>query len=436
MASIVLGVFRFGAIKAKSNDDISLYADNIISFSGVIIDDPITDNNLVKFTVAVTNLTDSDKFIDGKILVITRKYPSFHYGNEILVDGIINIPYDSADFKYSNYLSRFGIYSVIKYPEIEIIQKFSGNFILSFLYNLKHLLVNVINRILPEPASAFLVGLLFGVKQNIPKDLLADFSTTGLTHIIALSGFNITIIAGALMSLMKRLPLKLRINLTILAIIAFVLLTGASPSVTRAAIMGMLILLATFLGRTSDITISLLLTAVVMIGINPKILFFDIGFQLSFLATVGIIYLHPILYDMLPKWLSVIRDFLSPTLSALFWVLPIIAFNFNSVSLIAPIANVLVLPLIPISMGLGFGALVLGLININLGILAGLIAWIPLKTIIFTTQLLANVPFAALDVFISQWMICVYYLVLIILMFYLYVRNVAKKQIAHLGANN
>lgn len=435
VASIVLGVFRFGSIRAKSNNDISLYADNDISFSGVIIDDPVIDDNLIKFTVAVKNLTNSNKFIDGKILVTTIKYPGFNYGNEVLINGIVNIPYDSAEFKYSNYLSRFGVYSVIRYPEIEIVKEFKGNFVLSFLYNLKHLLVDVINKILPEPTSAFLVGLLFGVKQNIPKDLLADFNTTGLTHIIALSGFNITIIAGALMVWLKRLPLKLRINFTILTIIAFVLLTGASPSVIRAAMMGVLILLATFLGRVSDITISLLLTAVVMIGFNPKILFFDIGFQLSFLATIGIIYLHPLLYQILPKWLFVVREFLSPTLSALFWVLPIIVFNFNSLSLITPIANVLVLPLVPISMGLGFGALVFGLININLGIFAGLIAWVPLKIIIFITQSLADIPFAALDVTIYKWMIGLYYLILIILMGYLYIKNVVKKQVIHLGSS-
>ncbi len=433
VASIILGVFRFGVIKNKSNNDISLYADNNISFSGIIIDDPMVDNNLIKFTVAVKNLPDSDRVVDGKILVTTRKYPDFHYGNEVLVNGVVNIPYDSDEFKYSNYLSRFGVYSVIRYPEIEIIQEFKGNFILSFLYNLKHILVNIINKILPEPLSAFLVGLLFGVKQNIPEGLLADFSTTGLTHIIALSGFNITIIAGALMVWMKRLPLKLRINFTILTIIAFVLLTGASPSVIRAAIMGVLILLTTFLGRTSDITISLLLTAVIMIGYNPKILFFDVGFQLSFLATIGIIYLHPMLYEILPKWLSIVRGVLSPTLSALFWVLPIIVFNFNSLSLIAPIANVLVLPLVPISMGLGFGALVFGLINIKLGVFAGLIAWVPLKIIIFITELLADIPFASLIVSIPHWAVGVYYLVLIILMVYLYIKNVVKKQTTYLG---
>lgn len=433
--SIILGIFRFGTIKTKSDNDISLYADSTISFSGTIVDDPVIDNNLIKFTVAVTDLIDSNQSVDGKILVTTRKFPNFYYGNKILVNGIVNIPYDSADFKYSNYLSRFGVYSVIRYPEIEVIQEFQGNFILSFLYDVKHLLVSTINKILPEPMAAFLVGLLFGVKQNIPEDLLTDFSTTGLTHIIALSGFNITIIAGALMVWMKRLPIKLRINFTIITIIAFVLLTGASPSVIRAAIMGILILLATFLGRTSDITISLLLTAVVMISLNPKILFFDVGFQLSFLATVGIIYLHPLLYQVLPKWLFIVREFLSPTLAALFWVLPIIVFNFNSLSIIAPIANVLVLPLVPISMGLGFGALVIGLININLGIFSGLIAWVPLKIIIFITQFLADMPFAALNVSISKWTISIYYLMLIILMVYLYIKNVVKKQATYLGSS-
>lgn len=434
VGSIIVGSFRFNFYNHRPLNDISAYTDEIISFSGTIIDDPQIDGNLIKFTVLAKSLNDSVNPIAGKILVKTRRYPAYQYGNVISVTGLVKQPYDSPDFKYSNYLSRFGVYSLMDYPEIVITKLFDANWFLSFLYNLKNSFVVIINKILPEPTASFLAGLLLGIRQNMPDELLESFRITGLTHIIALSGFNITIIAGALMSWFRFLPLRFRFVFIIMTIISFVLLTGASPSVTRAAIMGILILLSTLTGRLSDVTISLLLTAAIMIWHNPKILAYDIGFQLSFVSTIGIVYFHPLLVDLLPRWLNLIKGYLSPTLSALLFVMPIIVYNFSQISLIAPVANVLVLPLIPISMGLGFGAIVLGAVNLGLGSLAGLLAWVPLKMIIGVSQSLAQLPLASWPVSIDQfWWLIIYYLIIISLTIYLYVK---KKPFLPLGSRS
>jgi len=434
VGSIIVGSFRFNFYSVRPLNDISAYAGEIISFSGTIIDDPQIDGNLVKFTVLTQSLNDSVSPIAGKILIKTRKYPAYHYGNVISINGLIKQPYDSPDFKYSNYLSRFGVYSLMNYPDIIVTKPFDANWFLSFLYNLKNNFVVIINKILPEPTASFLAGLLLGIRRNMPNELLEWFKITGLTHIIALSGFNITIIAGALMSWFRFLPLRFRFIFIIMTIISFVLLTGASPSVTRAAIMGILILLSTLTGRLADVTISLLLTAALMIWYNPKILAYDIGFQLSFVSTIGIVYFHPLLVNLLPRWLDFIKEYLSPTLSALLFVMPIIVYNFSQISLIALLANVLVLPLIPISMGLGFGATILGVINLGLGSLAGLLAWVPLKMIISTTQLLAKLPLASWPVSVNQfWWLIIYYLIIISLTIYLYVK---KKPFLPLGSRS
>jgi len=424
LASVCIGNFKFGQSYQKPVDDISLYAGQEISLQGLIVDDPQIDGNLIKFTILVKGIENSDAKTSGKILVKTRKYPNYNYGNPISLNGLLKKPYDSDEFSYSNYLSRFGIYSTMDYPNISIIEPFSGNWFLASLYKLKNSCLSIINKILPEPTAAFLAGLLFGVRQNMPDDLLNNFKITGLTHIIALSGFNITIIAGALMSWLRFVPARARFVFTVLAIISFVLLTGASPSVTRAAIMGILILLAGSLGKISDITISLLLAAVVMLWVNPKILAFDIGFQLSFLSTLGIVYLHPLLSPRLPNFFTALKEYLSPTLSALIFVTPIIVYNFSSISLIAPISNILVLPLIPASMGLGFLATVVGFINLSLGSWLGWIAWIPLKIIISITNCLAKLPLASLDININSphWVI-IYYLIIGSITIYLYVHK-------------
>lgn len=417
IVTLVMGIFRFNLNTLKSNNDVSNFAGQEVTLEGIIADDPQVENELIKFSIAVRTVDNRDSV--GKVLISTRKFPMYYYGNFVKVRGNLKIPQKSKDFDYSKYLSRFGIYSTMDYPKIELAKPFEGNWFLSLLYKIKHYLINVINYILPEPAAAFLAGLLFGIRSNMPEELLDDFNIAGLTHIIALSGFNITIIAGALMNWLKYFPNKFRFILILFAIVSFVLLTGASPSVTRAAIMGMIILWAGIAGRLHDVTVSLLLAAAIMVLWNPKILIYDLGFQLSFLSTVGIIYLSPILDIFIAKKLGRINEFVSPTFSAIIFVLPIIAYNFGRISLVAPIANLFVLPFIPMTMALGFVAIILGLFSNLLGITIGLLAWVPMKLMISITEFIADFPFASISVNINHFVwVFAYYIILIILLIY------------------
>lgn len=420
VGAVVVGMYRFNISTLKSINNVSNFANREVIVEGVIVDDPQEDGELIKFALLAKSV-NGDGDVDGKILITTRKYPAYFYGNRIIATGFLKIPTQSSDFDYPAYLSRFGIYSTMQYPEIDMVESFAGNWFLSLLYQAKYHLISTVNSILPEPTAAFLAGLLFGIRSSMPKELLENFNITGLTHIIALSGFNITIIAGALMGWLKYLSARPKFILVVVAIISFVLLTGASPSVTRAAIMGIIILWAGLSGRLHDVAISLLLAAVVMALFNPKVLVYDIGFQLSFLSTIGIVYLFPILDALMSKRLGWIKEYLGTTLSAIIFVMPVIAYHFGRVSLIAPIANILVLPLIPVTMGLGFAAIALGLINQVLGTMVGLLAWVPLKISIMITDFLARVPFASIDMQLTHpgWVIA-YYIVLLGLMIYWY----------------
>ena len=152
-----------------------------------------------------------------------------------------------------------------------------------------------LEKLWPEPESSFMAGLLYGSKSGLPKELSNNFSRTGITHIIAVSGFNITIIASVLMTLAIAAGLDRRraFWLVVGAEIFFVVFTGLSASAVRAGVMGVLALTAQYIGRTSRIGNALAFTAAVMVLVNPYVLLYDAGFQLSFLATIGLVYVSP-----------------------------------------------------------------------------------------------------------------------------------------------
>jgi len=423
--AVVLGNWRLGIANRIATTDISWYTNQVVSMQGVIINDPQVSVDAVKFTVQVENITDQlNQPVSGKILVKAQRDMDYQYGNLITLMGKVKTISVEEQNSYAKYLSRFGIYATCDYPLIQIKNDFVGSMIWRWLYKTKHYFLKTIGNVLPEPTSGLLAGLLLGVSSVLPKNLLDGFNTTGLTHIVALSGFNISIVAGAVLGLLRWLPFKIRLSVAITVIWLFVLLTGAAPSAIRAALMGMLILLASLFGRLTDITVSLCLTAMVMVLVNPKILLGDIGFQLSFLATIGIIYLSPILEKLWWRWPNLFRSLMAPTMSALIFVTPIIAINFGRISLIAPFTNILVVPLIPPAMLLGFWAVIGGAIQADLGLVLGWIAWAPLKFIVAVADYFRNFPWASINVQISGgiWVVIYYAIISVFLIIY-YVRE-------------
>ena len=225
-----------------------------------------------------------------------------------------------------------------------------------------------ISKAFPEPQASYLKGLLVGARSTLPRDLKYAFARTGTSHLIALSGYNVSIIADNLNSLLGSFWLS------VLGIIFFILGTGASSSVVRAGIMGILALLARRYGHLFNAGRALLFAASVMIFVNPEILLADIGFQLSVLATAGLIVLSSPIARRL-TWLPLkfgIRDVASATLAAEIFTLPLIFYYFGRFSIFAPLVNVLVLVTIPATMFLGFLAALAGYISLYLSIVA---AW-------------------------------------------------------------
>lgn len=261
-----------------------------------------------------------------------------------------------------------------------------------------------ISRVLPSPEAPFLAGLLLGSRTSIPSSIVQAFQRTGTSHIVAVSGYNVTVVVTLIAAIVGMMPVPrtARLSMTLAAIIAFVILTGASASVVRAGIMGSIVLLCRFVGRVADVRHILLLTCVVMIVCNPAMIA-DIGFQLSVAATLGLIMLSDPFERRLqcvPQRFG-IRSSLSSTLAAIVMTQPLITLYFSQVALVAPLANMIVLPLIPVSMLAGFCIVIMSSLLSVIGPLVGWIAWLPLATVIALVCRGAQLPYASLP--LNEW---------------------------------
>lgn len=335
---------------------------------GIIADEPEFKNDRAKYILDYGQM---------KILIQSPKYPEYKYGDEILVKGRIEEPKNFAeDFNWKAYLAKDNIYLMVYNPQIEILAHNKGNRIYAALYKFKNKPENIFRENLPEPSASLLAGITLGSKSGIPEDVYEKFKATGTAHIVALSGYNISIIAwavmGAMMFFMAARNISFWISLAVIAL--FVLMTGASASVVRAAVMGVLVLIARREGRMYTATNALIFAGAMMVFLNPKILRFDVGFQLSFLATLGLIMLSPKLEEKLknaPKAFGA-KEALIATLSAQIFVLPLLIYQFGYFSPIGILVNVLILPAVPIAMFLGFAGAFAGLVS---PILAQIFLW-------------------------------------------------------------
>lgn len=417
------------------------YSESVL-VSGIISGEPDERSSNIKYEVKSqrVNINGVEKKVDGKFLVTINKYPSYHYGDLAEFSGNLKTPKDFSDFSYKDYLARYDIYSTMDYPQSRLLKERQGNLVYTWILAAKKSFQENISEILPEPHASFLSGLLLGTKKQIPAGLLEDFNKTGTTHIVAVSGYNITIIAFLIVGFLTFLGIHRywAFWFSVAGIMLFTALTGASASVARAAIMGILVLVANRLGRLSRATNALVFSGAIMLLINPKLLRFDIGFELSFLATIGLIFFSGIIENRIDvittkvntqiQGIKLIKDSLATTLAAQIFALPVIAYNFGQISIISPLANVLILPVIPLTMLVGFIGGALGFIWLLPAKLIGYLVWILLSYEIKVVEILGLIPLSSITIGKFSWVWVVgYYVIIAILYYYLKSRN--KKQL-------
>ncbi|MBP6884394.1 MAG: ComEC/Rec2 family competence protein [Candidatus Pacebacteria bacterium] len=396
-ASLV-GIVRMEFSKPATSGLLDQVGEKII-LRGVI-DAPETRTSGIQFSLDIG---------EEKVLVSTKKYTSLLYGDEVEVTGKLMKPENfmtdqGTEFDYISYLYKDDILYRMSYANVTVLSHGHGNRIVATLLPVRDWFLQGFNRVLPVRHADLLGGIVLGVKQNISQEFRNDLVTTGTIHIIALSGYNVTIIANALRGFFVDI-LGLSIRLAGMAgafcIVIFVVMTGLQSSAVRAGIMGLIGLFARTKGRTYDAFRALVFAGILMILWNPKYLVYDVSFQLSFLATLGIIFVTPILerkFSRIPKkviWFIPLRELMSVTLGAQIGVYPFILYKMGTLSIISLPANILILPAVPFAMGFGTLAGVLGSVSIALAHPFILITNGLLSYTIEIVKFFAKVPFAS-----------------------------------------
>lgn len=310
---------------------------------------------------------------NGNISVKLPSYPSFKYGDLINFSGKIEKP--PVD-EYADYLKKENISGTAAFLKTELVAENKGSKIKSNLFSLKNRAIANLQKTLPVESAAFMSGIILGERAEFSKELKTAMANSGTTHLVALSGYNISVI-GLAIGVMCGYFLSRRWTfvLSILLIFIFVLMTGAEASVVRAAVMGSILLLARQVGRIYSFRNAIVLAAFFMILENPRILNFDVGFQLSFVALLGLVYLAPAIENFFRlnkenDFFGVKENFLS-SFSAQLTVAPMLIFYFGSFSLTAIISNILILTFMPITMALGFILAGLGFISYYFSVVFG-----------------------------------------------------------------
>ena len=349
------------------------------------------------------------KYENTQILIDLPRYPEYQYGDVLEFDGNITDPRTIQtidNFNYGKYLLHQNTRGWAKNPQN--IQKIGekGNGVAKVIYHASQTFQDTLSKTLPEPYASFQIGLLFGNRSvQIPDSLTSAFNRTGTTHMVAVSGYNVTIIVSSLALCFALFSRRFSFWASLLVIVVFIVMTGASASVIRAGILGILVSWGRLEGRRINHIILLLFTASVMLLFNPYQIQNDISFQLSFLAFSGLVFVSTKIktLPLVNKLPSVIGAVFAETMGAQIMCLPILIYNFGMISLVAPLVNVLVLPFVPLAMFLGFLTGLSGLVWLKLGQFTGNLSWIVLKYILVIVESFSRFSWAAVLWKLSDW---------------------------------
>lgn len=350
----------------------------------------------------------------GYVLMTVPLYPAYHYGDLLKVRCNLQRPTPTSDFAYDKYLARFGILSQCGYAHVELMETNQGSTVLDYIYQFRGWLQQRFKTIYPEPAASIVIGLILGIKDDIPQEITDLFRRTGTMHLLVVSGMQVVLIAAACTSITKRWfsPRK-QFALLVVVLVTFSILTGLSASVIRASAMGLIIPFARLLGRPHHAHILLAVLAATLSAINPYMLIHDLGFQLSFLATLGIIYLQmPIgrVFRFLPNILW-FRETITVSIAALIPVTPLLIAQFGTFSTISILANALAVPASTIVLFGGVATIALSLMSLQFSWVIAYPLWWLIKLTLAYLKMILGFPYAYLEeITIPLWLVAFSYI--------------------------
>ena len=425
-AVLFLGILRASTVEPPGLDLRPYQGNRSVEVQGVIVRDPTDSGKTLSFRLSANRLrayadspwteVSGDVWVTARVtseLTSTREPPFLKYGDSLGLKGSLKAPQPLGDFDLPSYLENQGIGTVMSYPEIAVLDEGGGASFYRWLYSLRRDMADAIDMAVPEPQAAFGQSILLGIRDNLTDTLKEDFRRTGTAHMLAISGLHVGILLIAVVTAGETLGgrrAQIYLVAPLGAIWLYVLLSGASPSAVRAAIMGTVYVGALAFGRRGSIVPSLALAAALMAALDPRILY-RISFQLSFAAMMGISIFYDVVYHRLNN-LTVPMDrpnfnagaaggllaAVGVTLAATVATAPLIALYFSRIPIAGLPATLLTLPVLPMSLGAHGVAAAIGLVSEHVAIPFGWLAWGLSAYITGIVGLFARVPAASVDV--------------------------------------
>ncbi|TYQ18385.1 UNVERIFIED_CONTAM: competence protein ComEC [Acetivibrio alkalicellulosi] len=408
----LIGASNYLFVYNKNINKFIEFSDKEVEIKGYIISDPQIKNSRITYvlkTEKVRLLKGDWNEIEGRIQFSTINNSDMElleYGREVVVLGRLRLPggrRNPGGFDFRKYLNQSGISATIFATQnnIRVGNEYKGIFIVKYGLSIRNRVLENINLSLPERQASLLNAILLGYKEGLEGDVEKIFRGAGLAHLIVVSGTHVGFIILGLVIFFKKIRIKRNLaNIFIIIILVmYTVVTGFGPSVVRAVIMACIVLIGQIIKREPDSLNSIALASFLILLYNPATLF-NIGFQLSFAATISIVLFYTNLkkilsFNILPQSLT---NIVSLTLSAQLGVLPIVAYYFNEVSVVSIISNVLVAPVVGIITILGFMMAVLGEVHIFLSQIIGLISNTLLSFVLFVSSITSNLPFAVVRI--------------------------------------
>lgn len=417
--AFVLGGLRH-SIVPQSSDIAQHNRTGGLTIAGVVIDDPDVRDDRTLLRVRVNRvIRGADEYkTSGLVLVRVPRLTDVAYGDQILATGRLNRPGEFDNFSYANYLGRRGVFSIMDNTALEVVSSGHGSRIYTALYNLRRHVRDIIAQNLPEPQAGLLTGILTGNERGLSPDLDEDFQITGASHVIAISGFNMVIIAGIVLQLLTVTTQRrsIRVLLALAVLIVYTAFTGANAAVVRAALMSSVLIIGQNIGRKTYVPTSLAFVALLMTIANPNVLW-DVSFQLSFFATLGLAlfvdplqgrfdtFLHRIFPHSAARSISgVLSEPLIVTVAAQITTLPLTLLYFSRFSSVSLLVNLLIIPAQAYLLILGGIAV---FVAFAVPVFAQLLFWMDMISLSWTITIVrrfADLPFAARDFFLdTDW---------------------------------
>ncbi|MBI4505708.1 MAG: ComEC/Rec2 family competence protein [Chloroflexi bacterium] len=398
LVALGLGGMRYEPPAPRADDVARWLGAEGLGLRGAVLDEPRRTAASLRLRLTIDEAQPGGGWqaAGGRVEVTLPRSADARLGDRLEVWGRLEAPPSTERFDYAAFLARHGVFGVMRYPpryrRVAAVQEE-----VSALGRAREHLARTVGRLLPQPQAGIAEGLLLGRRGGLTDEVRSAFGRSGTTHLLVVSGYNVALVSALALWLARRvLRQRAALAVAVLTVLGYAAIVGPDPPVIRATIMGLLALVALALGRTGDALNGLALAAIAMTAWDPQALF-DLSFQLSCLATAGLVLLAPLLERPLARLPAMLRTALATTLAAQLAVAPVLALNFGRVQLVGLPANALALPAVPVATISAAAATLAALVFEPLGQVAAVVPWLATSWLLWVAERFGALPWAEVE---------------------------------------